>query len=150
MIYQASAHAQSGGGGDPGVYQHLAVAFDLNEPIGVEAPVYPPMVDLQPEMPDEETDHVQTKRRIEPVDRQEHKTASTVPGDGDGDGRRKRARKISSAPKGEGLKGEKKFACPYYKRNPKKYRNWTSCPGPGWEEVHRVKYAVQPLWKPKC
>lgn len=133
------------------MYQHLAVAFDLNESIvGVETSMSAPTADLQPERSPEEADHLQTKRRIGPGDRQEGKATSTAPDDGDGDGRRKRAKKLSAAPKVEGLKGEKKFACPYYKRNPKKYRTWTSCPGPGWEEVHRVKYVVQPLWKPKC
>ncbi len=61
----------------------------------------------------------------------------------DGDGRRKKTKRgpVDAATPGEG--GGKKFACPYFKRNPKKYRNWTSCPGPGWDEVHRVKSARQ-------
>lgn len=33
----------------------------------------------------------------------------------------------------------KKFACPYFKRNPRKYQRFRSCPGPGWDTVHRVK-----------
>ncbi|KAK4454189.1 S-adenosyl-L-methionine-dependent methyltransferase [Podospora aff. communis PSN243] len=33
----------------------------------------------------------------------------------------------------------RKFACPYYKRDPGKYGKWTSCPGPGWTQVHRIK-----------
>jgi len=32
-----------------------------------------------------------------------------------------------------------KFACPFYKRNPEKYKNQRACSGPGWETVHRVK-----------
>ncbi|KAK3315592.1 hypothetical protein B0H66DRAFT_347417 [Apodospora peruviana] len=31
------------------------------------------------------------------------------------------------------------FACPYFKRNPSKYRTQRICCGPGWEAVHRVK-----------
>lgn len=31
------------------------------------------------------------------------------------------------------------FACPYYKYNPRKYRRWRTCFGPGWRSVHRVK-----------
>ena len=60
----------------------------------------------------------------------------------DGDGRRKKAKRgpVDRVTSGD---GGKKFACPYFKRNPKKYRNWTSCPGPGWDEVHRVKSACQ-------
>ncbi|KAK3319451.1 hypothetical protein B0H66DRAFT_475781 [Apodospora peruviana] len=51
---------------------------------------------------------------------------------GDGDGRRKKVRRDN------GHSG-KKYACPYFKRDPKKYCKWTSCPGPGWDEIHRVK-----------
>ena len=34
-----------------------------------------------------------------------------------------------------------KLACPYYKYNPRKYRHAKTCSGPGWQTVHRVKYA---------
>jgi hypothetical protein len=33
----------------------------------------------------------------------------------------------------------RKFACPFFKRNPDKHQRWRSCAGPGWETVHRVK-----------
>ncbi len=32
-----------------------------------------------------------------------------------------------------------KFACPYFKYNPAKYKSWGLCPGPGWSDIHRVK-----------
>ncbi|KAF5975905.1 Nicotinate-nucleotide diphosphorylase [Fusarium coicis] len=32
-----------------------------------------------------------------------------------------------------------KYACPYFKYNPAKYKDWRTCPGPGWNDVHRVK-----------
>lgn len=32
-----------------------------------------------------------------------------------------------------------RFACPFYKRNPARYISSRSCPGPGWDDVHRVK-----------
>lgn len=32
-----------------------------------------------------------------------------------------------------------KFACPYYKRDPIKFKSCRTCCGPGWAEVHRVK-----------
>lgn len=35
---------------------------------------------------------------------------------------------------------ERKFACPYFKRNPAKDHEWRSCYGPGYKSVHRVKY----------
>jgi hypothetical protein len=57
--------------------------------------------------------------------------------DSDHDGRRRRGKQAEKAEVGGSTM---KFACPYFQRNPKKYRKWTSCPGPGWEEVHRVKY----------
>lgn len=59
----------------------------------------------------------------------------------DGDGRRKKHKAVPPSDTAGG-KYLGKFACPYFKRNPKKYRKWTSCPGPGWDEVHRVKYVV--------
>jgi hypothetical protein len=61
----------------------------------------------------------------------------------DGDGRRKKSKQASSGGVVTGEKSTGKFACPYFQRNPNKYRKWTSCPGPGWDEVHRVKYVCQ-------
>ncbi|KAL2140828.1 hypothetical protein VTI28DRAFT_3192 [Corynascus sepedonium] len=36
----------------------------------------------------------------------------------------------------------KKFACPFCKNNPAKYRTTKTCCGPGWDDVHRVKEHV--------
>lgn len=36
-------------------------------------------------------------------------------------------------------KAERRFACPYYKNNPGKFRQKRTCCGPGWPTVHRVK-----------
>ena len=41
----------------------------------------------------------------------------------------------------------RKFACPYYKHNPERYKNAKTCMGPGWTTVHRVKYVI--LYYPK-
>ena len=57
--------------------------------------------------------------------------------DDDGDNRRKKRPNIQHY--GSGSEESRKLACPYYKRNRRKYCNWTSCPGPGWNEVHRLK-----------
>ncbi|KAK0719110.1 hypothetical protein B0H67DRAFT_459235, partial [Lasiosphaeris hirsuta] len=67
----------------------------------------------------------------------------------DGDSRRRKRARLTSANEA------KKLACPYYKRNPRKYSKWTSCPGPGWDEVHRVKAHLYkrhtlPLQCPRC
>ncbi|KAJ0302177.1 hypothetical protein COL516b_007228 [Colletotrichum fioriniae] len=32
-----------------------------------------------------------------------------------------------------------KFACPYYKHDPVRYKSHRTCVGPGWHEIHRVK-----------
>lgn len=36
-------------------------------------------------------------------------------------------------------KANPRFACPYYKHDPVKYRSHRTCPGPGFITVHRVK-----------
>ncbi|KAH7118695.1 hypothetical protein B0J13DRAFT_613082 [Dactylonectria estremocensis] len=44
-----------------------------------------------------------------------------------------------------------KYACPYFKYNPAKYKDWRICPGPGWTDVHRVKqpkYRCGRCWQP--
>jgi len=54
-------------------------------------------------------------------------------GEEDGDNRRRKRPRVA-------ISGEtRKLACPYFKRTPIKYSKWTSCPGPGWDEIHRVK-----------
>ncbi|KAM7214484.1 hypothetical protein V8F06_010118 [Rhypophila decipiens] len=40
--------------------------------------------------------------------------------------------------KGKGVESPK-FACPYFKYNQAKYKDWRGCPGPGWPDVHRLK-----------
>jgi len=57
-------------------------------------------------------------------------------GEDEEDGDNRRRKRSRPTPSDE----VKKLACPYYKRNPQRYGKWTSCPGPGWDEVHRVKY----------
>jgi hypothetical protein len=52
-----------------------------------------------------------------------------------GAGKRPRVESDYFEPDGKG----RKFACPYFKRNPPKYHRWRSCPGPGWDSVHRIK-----------
>ncbi|KAK0660058.1 hypothetical protein QBC41DRAFT_43970 [Cercophora samala] len=73
----------------------------------------------------------------------------------DHDGRRKKARRATSDSPAGLMRSGNKFACPYFKRNPRKYQKWTSCPGPGWEEVHRVKTHLYrrhrlPIQCPRC
>ncbi|KAF2728720.1 hypothetical protein EJ04DRAFT_476937 [Polyplosphaeria fusca] len=50
---------------------------------------------------------------------------------------------------------KRKFACPYYKRNPERYIMRRSCVGPGWDEVRRVKEHLYrnhalPIFCPRC
>jgi hypothetical protein len=51
---------------------------------------------------------------------------------GGGGGRAKKKRAIRE---GNG----RRFACPFCKHDPVKYRTVKTCCGPGWEDVHRVK-----------
>jgi hypothetical protein len=57
--------------------------------------------------------------------------------DTDTNSRREKGREI-------GMTESSKFACPYFKYDTHKYKNWKTCPGPGWNDVHRVKYAPVP------
>lgn len=85
-----------------------------------------------------------------------HRTKHEQEDDGgvasDHDGRRKKPKRAANAT----VPGQsKKFACPYFKRNRTKYSKWTSCPGPGWDEVHRVKTHLYrrhtlPIQCPRC
>ncbi|KAF2660897.1 hypothetical protein K491DRAFT_711474 [Lophiostoma macrostomum CBS 122681] len=48
-----------------------------------------------------------------------------------------------------------RFACPFYKHDPMRYRNRRTCPGPGWPTVHRMKEHLyrshaQPIYCPRC
>lgn len=48
---------------------------------------------------------------------------------------------------------EKRFACPYYKNNPGKFRQKRTCCGPGWPTVHRLKehlYRCHTIGKHAC
>lgn len=52
-----------------------------------------------------------------------------------------------------GRKADKRFACPYYKNNPGKFRHKRTCCGPGWPTVHRVKehlYRCHTIGKHTC
>ncbi|PVH98437.1 hypothetical protein DM02DRAFT_46224 [Periconia macrospinosa] len=48
-----------------------------------------------------------------------------------------------------------RFACPFFKHDPARYRNRRTCPGPGWPTVHRMKEHLyrahaQPIFCPRC
>jgi len=65
------------------------------------------------------------------------------PGNGQsgGDGNSNQNSRSPSAPD---LSRGCKFACPYFKRVPRKHGKHRSCIGPGWSTVHRVKCAPVP------
>ncbi|KAK2058448.1 hypothetical protein LY76DRAFT_514209 [Colletotrichum caudatum] len=58
-------------------------------------------------------------------------------GDSDGNGDRPLRAKRSKIheDRGDGAK----LACPFFKHNPRKYKNQRPCCGPGWDRVHRIK-----------
>jgi hypothetical protein len=58
--------------------------------------------------------------------------------DGNGDDPNKRQKGNPSTNSVDSWK-VKRYACPYYQREPKLYGHRRSCIGPGWSEVHRVK-----------
>lgn len=60
-------------------------------------------------------------------------------GEADGDGKSGEGSSAAGAPE---VRLGRKFACPYFKREPRKHRKHRSCVGPGWTTVHRVKYAA--------
>jgi hypothetical protein len=48
-----------------------------------------------------------------------------------------------------------RFACPFYKHDPNRFRNRRTCPGPGWPTVHRMKEHLyrahaQSIYCPRC
>ncbi|KAJ3955479.1 hypothetical protein N0V92_007989 [Colletotrichum tropicale] len=57
--------------------------------------------------------------------------------DGDGDGSRPPRAKLPKVQEDE-VSGAK-LACPFFKHNPRKYKNQRPCCGPGWDHVHRIK-----------
>lgn len=61
------------------------------------------------------------------------------PEDGDGNDPNKRIKDNSGLAKSAKRKSDKRYACPYYQRDPKLYGHRRSCIGPGWIEVHRIK-----------
>ncbi|KAI1471137.1 uncharacterized protein F4812DRAFT_467345 [Daldinia caldariorum] len=51
------------------------------------------------------------------------------------------------------VESERKFACPFYKNDPKAHRKHRSCAGPGWTSLHRLKehlYRAHRLPKHVC
>ncbi|KAF2640667.1 hypothetical protein P280DRAFT_549491 [Massarina eburnea CBS 473.64] len=76
------------------------------------------------------------------------------PDDGDEDGANKR-RRVSIATTTEDSESVLRFACPFFKHDPNRYRNQRTCPGPGWPTVHRMKEHLyrshaQPILCPRC
>ncbi|KAF1951968.1 hypothetical protein CC80DRAFT_518989 [Byssothecium circinans] len=76
------------------------------------------------------------------------------PDDPDDDGTNKR-RRISITTTTEDSESGPRFACPFFKHDPNRYRNRRTCPGPGWPTVHRMKEHLyrshaQPIFCPRC
>lgn len=59
--------------------------------------------------------------------------------DNDGDDERENKRQLKQSPEGPDGIPMRRFACPYFKRNPRRYQEERSCTGPGWKSVHRMK-----------
>ncbi|KAF2118642.1 hypothetical protein BDV96DRAFT_360518 [Lophiotrema nucula] len=75
-------------------------------------------------------------------------------GDPDDDGANKRRRGSATTLTDDSEAGPR-FACPFFKHDPNRYRNRRTCPGPGWPTVHRMKEHLyrshaQPICCPRC
>jgi hypothetical protein len=73
--------------------------------------------------------------------------------DGDEDSSNKR-RRVSLATIESSEVGTR-FACPFYKHDPHRFRNRRTCPGPGWPTVHRMREHLyrahaQSIYCPRC
>lgn len=81
------------------------------------------------------TDDDQLERRVSP------KTSTTSPTSNVSPEEATSSASTAESPVVEtsGRKVDKRFACPYYKNNPGKFRHKRTCCGPGWPTVHRVK-----------
>ncbi|CAN9428209.1 unnamed protein product [Alternaria alternata] len=86
--------------------------------------------------------------------RKSRSEGSPPPEDDDDDGSNKRRRGSTATTTDDSETGAK-FACPFYKHEPDRYRNRRTCPGPGWPSVHRMKEHLyrshsQPIFCPIC
>ncbi|OCL14041.1 hypothetical protein AOQ84DRAFT_66745 [Glonium stellatum] len=63
-------------------------------------------------------------------------------GDGDNENESRNTPKHNYNGPNVELDAAKRFACPYFKRSPRKYQKVRSCPGPGWITVHRLKLVM--------
>jgi hypothetical protein len=75
------------------------------------------------------------------------------PNDNEEEGPNKRRR--GSLATTEGSEAGPRFACPFYKHKPHRYRTRRTCPGPGWTTVHRMKEHLyrahaQSIYCPRC
>lgn len=82
------------------------------------------------------------------------RTEGSPPPDEDEDGQHKRRRE-SAVTMSDESDTIARFACPFYKHDPDRYRNRRTCPGPGWPTVHRMKEHLyrshaQPIFCPIC
>lgn len=98
----------------------------------------------------------QTSRKTSQSSGQKRKSrleGSPPPDDDDEDGPNKRRR--GSITTTDGSETGARFACPFYKHDPERYRSKRTCPGPGWPTVHRMKEHLyrshaQPIFCPIC
>ncbi|KAL5113653.1 hypothetical protein ACEQ8H_008468 [Pleosporales sp. CAS-2024a] len=77
------------------------------------------------------------------------------PDEDEEDGANKRRRRSSAATIESSSETGARFACPFYKHDPNRFRNRRTCPGPGWPTVHRMKEHLyrahaQSIYCPRC
>ena len=77
------------------------------------------------------------------------------PPDDDDENTPNKRRRGSAATTADSSDSGARFACPFFKHDPERYRNRRTCPGPGWPTVHRMKEHLyrshsQPIFCPIC
>lgn len=99
-------------------------------------PCQPNAMAEQPQIVPQPSDLIQsqrsTKQNFESKDINTDDTGGKHARPNTSSGKRRSARKLGDC--------GRRFACPFFARNPSKYLMVRSCSGPGWDSVHRVKY----------
>ncbi|KAH0427161.1 hypothetical protein CcaCcLH18_09828 [Colletotrichum camelliae] len=107
----------------------------VQEPPGVAAAAAPVAASRASEAPGRKKRSLTSKRGRSDDKRKEDEEEED--GDGDGDGNRPPRAKLPKVQEDQ-VSGAK-LACPFFKHNPRKYKNQRPCCGPGWDHVHRIK-----------
>ncbi|KAF2031671.1 hypothetical protein EK21DRAFT_35713, partial [Setomelanomma holmii] len=100
------------------------------------------------------TSHQSSRKASQSAGKRKSRTDDhSLPNEDDDEGSNKRRR--GSLATVESSDTGARFACPFFKHEPNRYRNRRTCPGPGWPTVHRMKEHLyrahaQSIYCPRC